>query len=54
MAPLASFSRHERSIFAIRGCGFVDARAGAVYSESLGKSVIRVAGAKIDRSAMNM
>ncbi|RWA69917.1 hypothetical protein EN853_26245 [Mesorhizobium sp. M1C.F.Ca.ET.210.01.1.1] len=42
----ASFSRRDSSIFAILGRGFVDARAGAVYSESLGKSVIRVAGAK--------
>ncbi|WP_156752631.1 hypothetical protein [Mesorhizobium sp. WSM3873] len=35
----------SRTIFAVRSCGFVDAWTGAVYSEALEKSVIRVAGA---------
>ncbi|WP_210235825.1 hypothetical protein, partial [Mesorhizobium sp. M1C.F.Ca.ET.204.01.1.1] len=44
--PQASLSLPERAIFAVGGRGFVDARAGAVYSEALEESVIRVAGAK--------
>jgi hypothetical protein len=33
----AGFSACEHIIFAVDNLGFVDARSGAVYSESLGK-----------------
>jgi hypothetical protein len=43
----------EHTIFAADNFGFVDARSGPVYSESLGKSVIRVGRRENCRSAMN-
>jgi hypothetical protein len=42
LAPPRRVSPRELTIFAADNFGFVDARPGPVYSESLGKSVIRV------------
>ncbi|MGX5805790.1 hypothetical protein ACWGS9_31900 [Bradyrhizobium sp. Arg314] len=53
LSPGDGFSRCGHTIFAVDNFGFVDARSGAVYSESLGKRVIRVGRRENGRSAMN-
>jgi hypothetical protein len=46
------FSPCKHTIFDAGNFGFVDARSGAVYSESLGKSVIRMGRRENGRSAI--